>query len=103
MEKTYFNRLRQLNREYEPEQRGIVKINEIRQIEKVLGLDEMSEMELRNMRDMTAMYYDIIIDETEKKLESEGGSWKSMMALMDKVSAITAVIDNSLVAHGYAV
>lgn len=81
--KTNFQMLRELNKEYTPKRRGIVTMTEIYQINKALCLDEMDELQLRNLRDFTVMFYHTCDDvfDFEK---------------MDKMSAITSVIDNKL-------
>lgn len=78
--KTNYLMLLELNAKYTPERRGIVNMEEIHLINEVLHLDEMDELQLRNLRDFTVIFY------SQKK---DDVSW-------DKMSAITAVIDNKL-------
>lgn len=83
---TNFQMLRELNKEYTPKQRGMVTMSEIYQINKALCLDEMDELQLRNLRDFTVMFYHSNDDE----------DINAVMIKMDKMSAITSVIDNKL-------
>ena len=81
--------LRNLDNEYIPETKGIVNIHEIYLINKVLCLDEMDKIQLFNLRDMATMWYASKIDDNDESL-------KNRMVYMDKLSAITNVIDLKL-------
>ena len=82
--KTYLQRINELYKEFTPKQRRIVKMDEIYFINKKLELDGLNELELHNMRDMAVMYFDLV---TEDKVD---------LGMMDKMSAITSVIDLKL-------
>ena len=83
--KTNFEMIRELDKEFTPETRGIVHMKEIYQINKALCLDEMDVIALRNIRDFTVMFYNM-------KME-DGGFDRD---IHDKMSAIVSVIDNKL-------
>ena len=91
--KTNFQMLRELNGEYTPKERGVVTMTEIYQINKALCLDSMDELQLRNLRDMAVMFYH----------SDDNEDIKVVMEKMDKMSAITAVIDQKLWNIGAAV
>ena len=79
---TNFQMLRKLD-DWTPEKRSIVTLREIKHITNTLCLDEMDEIQLRNMRDFAVMYYD-------KRMMHPN---TDMMKEQDKMSAITSVID----------
>lgn len=81
--KTNFAMMKDLLKEYEPKQFGIVNKDEIYLINEKLCLDEMNELQLRNLRDFTVLFFDSRMDDFDRKE-------------MDKMSAITAVIDQKL-------
>ena len=74
---TNFQMLRELLDKYHPETRGIVSLYEMDMIEETLHLDEMSIMQLRNLRDFTVSHLG-----RSDKMED----W-------DRMSAICTVID----------
>lgn len=88
LNKTNYEMLMELEKEYSPKQRGIISMDEIYKVNEVLSLDKMNVIELRNMRDITVMWYGMKFDETDK------------MEYMDKMSAVTAVIDNKILNKG---
>ena len=81
MLKTNLEMLKDLLDVYKPERRGIVSMTEIKLIVEKLHLHEMDEIQLRNLRDFT-----VAVLTTERDNMEE---W-------DKMSAITAVIDDRL-------
>lgn len=96
--KTYFNRIRTLNSKFQPAHRGWSSAEEIELIKEILELDSMNtELELRNMRDMVVMLYDL----KEKNVPED--DYKTQFELMDKMSAIVGVIDRELWKRGYEV
>ena len=81
--KTNTQMLSELDKEYTPERRGVVTMKEIYQINAALCLDAMDELQLRNLRDSAVMWFSFT-------------GFKDEMASMDKMSAITSVIDQKL-------
>ena len=84
--KTNFQMIRELNKIYNPKEKGIVLNEEILLIKKTLHLEEMNILQLRNLRDFVVLYLSNF--ENEK------------ISLTDKISAITAVIDNEIFSKG---
>ena len=89
--RTDMQMLKTLDEEYYPQKRGIASPDEIHLIEATLELNESyrDERSLRNLRDMTVVFYTDI---------KESGA-----ADLDKMSAITAVIDRLLFQMGVSV
>lgn len=54
---TNFQMIRELEKVYNPKQKGIVEMDEIYLINKTLCLDEMDMLQLRNLRDFTVLYF----------------------------------------------
>ena len=83
--KTNYQMITELNKVYTPAQRGVVSMKEIYLINEKLHLDEMDNLQLRNLRDFAVMYFTLnnIGDQYDRVLD-------------DKMSAITSVIDNKL-------
>lgn len=88
--KTFYQMIKELDEKYEPEQRGVVIMKEIHKINKALCLDDMNDFALRNLRDMVVMFYNLKIAEGDIVPTEE----------MDKMSAITTVIDNKIMCYG---
>ena len=84
--KTNFQMIRELNKIYNPKEKGIVLNEEIILIKKTLHLEEMDILQLRNLRDFVVLYL--------SNFENDRTS------LTDKISAITAVIDNEIFNKG---
>lgn len=82
--KTNFQMLVMLLKEYHPEQRGIMSLEEHKLIRQTLHIDEMDILQLRNLRDFTVMYMG-------KSIHPE--DW-------DRMSAITHCIDLRIVELG---
>ena len=96
--KTYAQRLMGL-KDYSPESTIFTSGEEMERVREELGLAEMqTELELRNMRDMTVMFYDGKIDRALEHNDSHG-----YRKLMSAMQSITAVIDNELWNRGYSV
>ena len=87
--KTNFQMVKELNKKYDEmdHTNGIVTMKEIYLINEVLCLDEMDELQLRNLRDFIVLFFSR--ETNEDRFEK-----------MDKVSAFTCVIDNKLVNKG---
>ena len=92
---TNFQMIKELDGKYTPEKRGVVRMKEIYLINEVLCLDEMDILQLRNLRDFVVMYFGKQADQYEAEHDTT-----AMFAAMDKMSAITAVIDTKLVNKG---
>ena len=92
--KTNFQNLRELDKQYTPAVRGMINPVEICTIKRVLEMRDMTEIELRNLRDFVVMFY-------SKNTDIE--DMDKMLNRMDKLSAITAVIDSELLDKGYEV
>lgn len=81
---TNFQMIKELNKKYDamPHKRGFATKEEVELISKTLCLEEMDILQLRNLRDFTVIFLDQMNTERISK--------------MDKVSAITSVIDNAI-------
>lgn len=93
--KTNYRMLMELREEYKPAKRGVVSMDEIYKINEMLELDGRSELDLRNLRDFVVMAH-FLEGET---LDSEGRV-EEMLAVHDRCSAITAVIDQKILNMG---
>lgn len=90
--KTYVQRLMEL-KDYAPENMFFTTGEEVARVRQALGLEEMhTELELRNMRDMTVLYYDSKIDRALEHDDKHGFN-----RLMNAMQSITAVIDDALI------
>ena len=99
--KTYAQRIREVYQTLEPKHRGYSTGEEVKLVQNTLGLKFLkTELELRNMRDMVVMWFDIQLSSYN---EDSNNDSKMIMKLMDKMSAITGVIDNELWNRGYGV
>lgn len=87
--KTNIEMIRELEEVYTPETKRVVNIKEIHLINEKLCLDNMDKLQLFNLRDMVVMWY-------SSKMDSLGDDFKSRLDVMDKLSAITSVIDLKL-------
>lgn len=85
--------LLELEKVFTPQRRGIISQGEIELVKTGLCLESMNDLALQNLRDFVVMFYTIKVTEAR---ESHG----DVFALMDKMSAITAVIDNEKVGRG---
>lgn len=86
--RTNLEMLRDLDEVYTPSTKGVVNIHEIYLINERLRLDDMDKLQLSNLRDMVVMFYDsIYLREYSREHSSK------FFEVMDKVSAITSVID----------
>ena len=88
--KTNFEMVKELDKAFQPKRRGVIEMSEIYFINKSLCLDEMDILQLRNLRDLTVMFYNL-------KMETEGGFDYDTH---DKMSAIVAVIDQKIRNNG---
>lgn len=81
---TNFMMVRKLDN-WTPENGRIITMPEIYHVNRTLCLDEMDELQLRNLRDFVVMYYGLKDYDPREDLRH-----------LDKMSAITSVIDNKL-------
>lgn len=88
---TNFQNIRELDKQYTPAVRGMVNPIEICTIKRVLEMRDMTEIELRNLRDFVVMFY---------AKNEDINDFEKMMERMDKMSAITFVIDSELLDRG---
>lgn len=95
---TFAQRLVKLNEEFTPERKHIVTMKEIYKVAELLELDGMKEFDLRNLRDMTVMFFD-----SNAHSAREDGDWDAYDKAWDKMSAVTSVIDLELKKHNYEV
>lgn len=86
--KTNYQMLKDLNKKYDSMKhtKGFLTKEEVNLISKDLCLKEMNILQLRNLRDFTVLFL------------SRGGG--DEMDMLDKVSAITHVIDNEIWSKG---
>ena len=87
--KTNFEMIRDLEKEYTPEERGICTEQEVKLIKETLCIREMSVLQLRNLRDFVVLFYGRECEDSKKTFVN-----------FDKMSAITYIIDNELFNKG---
>lgn len=94
---TNFHNLKELLEVYEPESRGVMTDEEYQLIEEKLEIKSMEVMELRNLRDFVVLYL--------SRHPNEGNLMNDYLIgkMVDKASAITAVIDKALFDKGVEV
>lgn len=83
-----------LDKKYTPAQRGILSKTESDLIKKELELNSRTIIELNNIRDMSVMFFSIQVNAHEQDNPPR------TMECMDKMSAITHVIDLVLMDRG---
>ncbi|MDO4975239.1 MAG: hypothetical protein Q4E61_02845 [Alphaproteobacteria bacterium] len=83
---TNYQMLMSLYEKFHPKQQMYSTESEISLIKDTLFIDNMSILELRNLRDMTVMFFE--------------GKNDNLVEKMDKISAITHVIDCKIVELG---
>lgn len=88
MESTNFQNLRELLKNYVPKTFGIATVEECNLITSSLQLERMDVIDLRNLRDFVVSFF-----------STENGD-KPDMADMDRLSAITTVIDKEIIKRG---
>lgn len=93
--KTYTQRIIELHNDYKADE-FVTKMSDIRKIEKALGLCDMDELELRNIRDMVVMFYTIEMNDHRDDFEV----WRQLNSNM---TSITSVIDNMIWAKGFEI
>ena len=88
MENMNLKNLKELLIHYRPKTFGITTFEEYHSITSILHLEEMEVIDLRNLRDFVVLFF---------ARESED---KPDIVDMDRVSAITAVIDKEIIKRG---
>lgn len=88
MKNTNFQNLRELLKRYMPNSFGIATVEECSLIKDSLQLEGMEIIDLQNLRDFVVLFFS---RKNEDKLD---------MADMDRMSAITAVIDKEIIEKG---
>lgn len=86
--KTNFQMIMELNKKYDamPHKRGFATKEEVELITDMLCLKEMDILQLRNLRDFVVLFLD--------------SSDSDRINTMDKISAITSVIDHNIFMKG---
>lgn len=88
---TNFAMCKRLDKEFTPKNRGILDGDEVVKISTILSLDQRENIiDLRNLRDFVVMFFG-------QKADSDQ---KNEIAILDKVSGITAVIDQRIFGLG---
>ena len=84
--KTNFQMIREI-KDYAPKSSMFTSKEEIEMLNQHFGLDKMSLLELRNLRDMVVLVYD-------KWLDDAMDEFPEQRKLMSAMQSITAVIDH---------
>lgn len=92
--KTYAQRIIRLNKEYTAND-FFTTAEDMEKVEEALGLKPMTELELRNIRDMYVLITSNGIDRADEREESR--------RLMNNLQSVIAVIDNMMWMKGYEV
>lgn len=87
---TNFKMIKELQKVFFPKNMGICSQSEVKLIRETLHVGEMDVLQLRNLRDFTVLFF------SKQKCEND----EEERALMDKVSAITSVIDVEIFEKG---
>lgn len=96
--KTYAQRLMELEKTYTPESRFFTTAKEMETVKTVLGLADLNDFELQNMRDMAVMFFNSKADNALLNDEKDGFD-----RLWNIMQSVTAVIDNVKWNRGLAV
>lgn len=88
---TNFIMLRELLKVYEPQQEGVATAEEVDLIVSTLHTEEMDILQLRNLRDFAVMYISHLSSDEDDAEQRKN---------MDKISAITSVIDHRIFSLG---
>ena len=89
---TNFQMLRELLEQYHPQKRGFILDDEVELIENILHLKEMDIIALRNLRDFTVLFL--------SREAKENETTENIIENLDKMSAITYVIDTEILEKG---
>lgn len=87
---------------------GFINKNEIEIVKKIFKIEERTDIELQNLRDFVVMYYTMKEKEDIAFNDSLKEKWgkkldDTLFELMDKMSAIVAVIDEEKFKRGLEV
>jgi hypothetical protein len=93
--KSNYLMLCELDKEFNPKNFGYITKEEIILVKNILHIEEMDNLALQNLRDMSVMFYCLKIDHTEEN--------EKRFSYMDKQSAICGVIDSEKSKRGMAV
>lgn len=96
--KTDFHSIMELKENFKPKERGWIDQEEAAQVKKVLELDDRTDIELQNIRDMAVMLYGRWSSNSRAD-----GKYEEMDAYMDAMSAICAVVDDMKMRRGLEV
>lgn len=88
MRNTNFQNLRELLKSYTPKTFGVATVEECNLIRGSLQLEEMEIIDLRNLRDFAVLFFSRKNEEKPDRVD------------MDRMSAITAVIDKEIIKKG---
>ena len=76
--------------EYRPQKRGFTSFNEIKEIKSRLGIGtSVKETDLQHLRNAVVRFY-------SEKIESVGNDVNQVMAYIDSMQSVTAVIDTMI-------
>ena len=89
---TNFQMLRELLEQYHPQERGVISAEEKKLIKNTLHLAEMNILALRNLRDFTVLFL--------SREAKENETTENIIENLDKMSAITFVIDMKITQKG---
>ena len=93
--KTNYQMLSTLDAVFTPMQRGVISATEFDIVKRTLYISRMDELALRNLRDFAVMYY---TTKVEKLQESK--QYDDAFAMLDRMSAVTSVVDSQIVKLG---
>lgn len=96
--KTYAQRLTELETTYVPESKFFTTEGNANYVKKILGLADLNDFELQNMRDMAVMFFARNIDEARCDRNWDEYDRQSTMMM-----SVTAVIDSVKYNRGIAV
>ena len=90
--KTNYQMLKELEKQYKPEKYGWMNAKEQELVSSILEIKYRDILDLRNLRDIVVMFYSLLTREQEKV--------RGTNINMDKMSAITYLIDSRIVELG---
>lgn len=93
--RTNYMSLMALDEVYKPAKEGFVSKAEAELIKKELELEQRTEIELNDIRDMTVLFFSVKSDAEREKNNVDG--WRE---IRDKTSAIVCVIDTEKMNRG---
>ena len=93
MEKTFFQMILDVQ-DYTPQNDMITSKEEVRMLTENFGLDQMTELDLRNLRDMVVLFWSNRM--REERYSNDMKFTDDYMKLSHAMQSITAVIDHFL-------